>query len=127
MESWMVAHADVDLRVGGLLRTNHDPDGRIGDPRTTINRILAITPKRRFSLQLTETPEGFPLGGMLEGTWYQITLDPVGKDQTLVRCEGHGFQGGPMGYAARAFVDRGNAWALEQLEKTVLARRAHGS
>jgi len=34
MESWMVPHADVDLRVGGFVRTNHSPDGKIGDART---------------------------------------------------------------------------------------------
>ena len=39
MESWMVAHAEVDLRAGGLLRTNHDPNGKIGDEQTVTNRI----------------------------------------------------------------------------------------
>ena len=46
MESWMVAHAEVDLRAGGLLRTNHDPKGRIGDDQTVTNRIKVVTPKR---------------------------------------------------------------------------------
>lgn len=127
MESWMVPHADVDLRVGGLIRTNHAPDGQIGDPMTVTNRILAIKPRRRFSLQLAEAPNAFPFAGALEGTWYEITLDPVGRNQTLVRCEGHGFGGGPVGYAARTFVERGNEWALEQLEKAVVARKARRS
>ena len=124
MESWMVPHAEVDLRVGGFVRTNHAPDGKIGDTRTVTNRILALTPKQKFSFQIAEVPEGIPMVAMLVGTQYEVQLKPLNRKQTRVRCVGRGFPGGPLGYTARAFADRGNAWALQQLQKVFLDRKA---
>jgi len=124
MESWMVPHADVDLRVGGFVRTNHAPDGKIGDPRTVTNRILALQPKQKLSFQIAELPEGIPMIASLLGTWYEIQLKPLTRSQTRVRCVGRGFPGGPTGFAARAFADRGNEWALQQLQKVFVDRRA---
>ena len=124
MESWMVAHADVDLRVGGFVRTNHAPDGKIGDPKTVTNRILAVKPKQKLSFQIAEVPEGFPMIASLVGTWYEIQLKPLTRAQTRVRCVGRGFPDGPFGYAARTFADRGNVWALQQLEKVFVDRKA---
>jgi uncharacterized protein YndB with AHSA1/START domain len=124
MESWMVPHADVDLRVGGFVRTNHAPDGKIGDTRTVTNRILALQPKQKLSFQIAELPEGIPMIASLLGTWYEIQLKPLTRAQTRVRCVGRGFPGGPAGFAARAFADRGNEWALQQLQKVFVDRKA---
>lgn len=124
IESWIVPHADVDLRVGGFVRTNHAADGKIGDPSTITNRILALQPKHKVSFQIAEVPEGIPMVASLIGTWYEIQLKPLTRAQTRVRCVGRGFPGGPMGYAARTFADRGNAWALQQLERVFVDRKA---
>lgn len=123
MESWMVAHAEVDLRAGGLLRTNHDPMGKIGDDQTVTNRIKMVTPKRLFSFEVTEAPTKFPFAGPVVGTWYEVTLIPLGPKRTRIRCVGRGFEGGPMGYAMRVFFERGSDWALAQLQKAVVDRR----
>ncbi len=123
MESWIVAHAEVDLRVGGLLRTHHDPAGRIGDPGTSTQRILALEPNRMLTFLVKETPRGFPLAQSVEGTWYEVRLSPLAHGRTRVRCVGHGFGGGPMDYAARAVVDKGNAMALQQLQKVFANRK----
>ncbi len=124
MESWMVAHAEVDLRAGGLLRTNHDPNGRIGDPQTVTNRIKVVTPKRLFTFEVTQAPARFPFAGPVVGTWYEVTLIPQGPKRTRVRCVGRGFEGGPVGYAMRTFFERGSDWAFEQLQRAVIDRRA---
>ncbi|TMQ66270.1 MAG: SRPBCC domain-containing protein [Candidatus Eisenbacteria bacterium] len=124
MESWMVPHAEVDLRVGGFVRTNHAPDGKIGDPRTVTNRILALQPKQKFSFQIAEVPDGIPMIAMLVGTQYEVQLRPLSRKQTRVRCMGRGFPGGPLGYTVRAFADRGSEWALQQLEKVFVDRKA---
>ena len=41
-ESWNVAHAEIDLRIGGVMRTHYDAAGRIGDPNTIENTILCV-------------------------------------------------------------------------------------
>ncbi|MGH9390717.1 MAG: SRPBCC family protein [Vicinamibacteria bacterium] len=124
MESWMVAHAEVDLRAGGLLRTNHDPKGKIGDAQTVTNRIKTVTPKRLLSFEVTKAPAQFPFAGPVVGTWYEVTLIPLSPRKTRVRCVGRGFEGGPLGYPMRVFFERGSGWALEQLQKAVADRRA---
>ena len=45
-ESWNVAHAEIELKVGGKMRTHYDPKGQIGDPNTIESRILSFEPKR---------------------------------------------------------------------------------
>lgn len=123
LESWIVPHANVDLRVGGFLRTNHLADGKIGDANTVTNRIVALSSKKKFSIKLVEAPKSIPLANSLVGTWYEITLSAVSKTRTRVRCIGHGFPEGPMGYAGRTIAGQGNAWALQQLQKFCLARK----
>jgi uncharacterized protein YndB with AHSA1/START domain len=123
MESWIVPHAEIDLRVGGLMRTNHDPNGTIGDSKTITNRILAIVPKRMFSLQVAGVPAGYPFAESVRGTWYEISLSPLPRGQTRVRCVGRGFGNGPVEFAARAFVDKASAWELGQLQKVFADRK----
>ena len=115
MESWFVPHAEIDLRVGGLMRANRDPKGRIGDAHTITSRIVAIIPRRLFSLRIDDAP-GLPLSDNIEGTWYEIHLNPLSGERTRVRCVGHGFAGGPLGLLARTMVDAGSARALHQLQ-----------
>src|SRR5438105_4536342 len=47
-ESWDVAHAEVDLRVGGKMRTHYSKDGKIGDEGTIEQTILSFDPYRMF-------------------------------------------------------------------------------
>jgi uncharacterized protein YndB with AHSA1/START domain len=124
LESWAVPHAEIDLKAGGFLRTTHNKNGHIGDDMTVTNRILAFTPKKMVSLQVAETPTAIPFANALVGTWYQVILTPLSDGKTRVRCEGRGFDGGPMGYAARAFVDRCNQLGLEDLKKIFADRKS---
>src|SRR5437867_12963489 len=60
MESWMVAHAEIELKVGGKMLTHYDPDGRIGDPNTIEKTILSFDAKRMLSIKATKPPEKVP-------------------------------------------------------------------
>lgn len=62
-----VALADVDLRVGGLIRSRYSAGGVLGDEETVENRILAFEPRRMIAILIERT---------------LITLTEVGKDQT---------------------------------------------
>src|SRR3712207_5587081 len=59
-ESWMTAHSEIELKVGGLMRTNYDPKGTVGDPKTIENMIISYDPERMLSIKVTKAPEGFP-------------------------------------------------------------------
>jgi len=50
-----VAHADIDLKIGGKMRTHYVPNGQIGDANTIENTILCFELNRRSSLARTQS------------------------------------------------------------------------
>ncbi|MBI4718520.1 MAG: SRPBCC domain-containing protein [Planctomycetes bacterium] len=115
MESWMVAHADVDWRVGGKIRTNYDPQGVLGDPGTIENTILAYEPLRMYSIKATRAPENFPFKRAIDGMWSVLELAPLESGRTRVTLTGLGFGNDEESQAMRSFFERGNALTLEKL------------
>jgi uncharacterized protein YndB with AHSA1/START domain len=119
MESWLAPQADVDLKVGGLVRTHQDPKGTLGDPQTLVNRVLALDPGKKFAFRVDRAPEGFPLGQFIVGTWYDVVLDPISHGRTRIRCVGHGFPPGPAAFALKPAFDKGTELVLAELAKAV--------
>ena len=117
IESWLAPQADVDLRVGGAIRTHQDRNGRIGDPQTLVNRVVALAPRRMLTVHVDRAPEAYPWAAAVVGTEYDVYVDPAGRGKTRVRCVGRGFPGGPMGYALRSLFDQGMGLALVQLAR----------
>ncbi|MGH7681064.1 MAG: SRPBCC domain-containing protein, partial [Candidatus Eiseniibacteriota bacterium] len=74
LESWVVPHANVDLRTGGFLKTNHMANGKIGDENTVTSQILDVKSKKKLSIKLVEAPKSIPMAASMVGTWYEITL-----------------------------------------------------
>ena len=116
-ESWMVAHSELELKVGGLMRTNYDPKGRIGDPKTIENTIISYDPERMLSIRVTKAPEGFPFPNAVKAMWTVIYFEPVGPRETRVRFVGLGFGADEESKKMRAFFDRGNAYTLRKLQE----------
>jgi uncharacterized protein YndB with AHSA1/START domain len=119
VESWLAPHAKVDLRVGGYVKTNHEAEGTIGDPMTTVNRVLALTPGKSVMVRVDQTPQGFPFANMLVGTWYEVSLDPVASGRSRLRCVGHGFGGGPTAYMVRPMFERAADMVFDHLRAAV--------
>ena len=120
----MVAHAEVDLRVGGLMRTHYDPKGALGDPATIENTIISFDPERMLSIKVTKTPEKFPFPTAVRGMWTVIYFAPAGPGATRVRIVGLGFGGDEESKKMRAFFDRGNAYTLKKLQERFAPKRS---
>jgi uncharacterized protein YndB with AHSA1/START domain len=58
-ESWAVPLAEIDLKVGGIIKTNYNASGKIGDSTTIITHIVNYVPKRLITLQ-AEITDNFP-------------------------------------------------------------------
>lgn len=116
-ESWMVAHSEVELKVGGRMRTHYDPKGVIGDPKTIENEIICYDPERMLSIRVTKFPEGFPFPNAVRGMWTVIYFEPVSPRTTRVRIVGLGFGDDEESKKMRAFFDRGNAFTLRKLQE----------
>lgn len=118
-ESWAVAHAEIDLRIGGEMRTHYDPNGVIGDKNTIVNQIIAFEPQRMLSIRNTHAPEGFPFKELFGKTWSVIYLDPIDdlRDRTRVRIVGLGYGDGPEWDDLYNFFKAGNGQTLDELKK----------
>lgn len=112
-----VAHAEVDLKVGGSIRTHYDPKGRLGDAETIVNEILAYEPERMLAIRIRQAPAGFPYKDALDGTWTVIYMNPAGDNMTQVRIVGLGYTDSEQSQAMRKFFADGNRWTLDHIAK----------
>jgi uncharacterized protein YndB with AHSA1/START domain len=117
LESWNVAHAEVDLRVGGKMLTHYQADGKIGDPNTIENIVLAVDPKHMYAIQVGSPPEKFPFKEAVKKVWHVIYLDEVGPRQTRVRVVGVGYGNDPESKKLRGFFEKGNAYTMQKLQQ----------
>ena len=123
LRSWLAPQADIDLRVGGLLRTNYNANGSLADAQAIHNTVLSLDPGRMLSIQVSKAPAGFPFANAIQHMWTVVYFDSVGQNQTRVRVVGLGFRADAESQRMRAFFDRGNAATLKQLQRR-FARRA---
>lgn len=113
-----VAQCELDLRVGGVIRSHYDPKGTLGDEGTIHNEILSYERDRMISMRIKKPPQGFPFAEKTwQGTWSVISLSDLGDGRTHVRMVGLGYPESDEGRKMRQFFESGNAWVLAQLQK----------
>lgn len=117
LRSWLAPHAAIDLRVGGLMRTNYNVRGALDDPQTIENRVLSYDPGRMLSIKVAKAPDSFPFPNAIQEMWTVIYLEEAGTGRTRVRVVGLGFGAGDESQKMRAFFERGNAMTLEGLQR----------
>ncbi len=112
---WMAPVAEVDLRIGGTIKTNYNPQARIGDPGTIVHHILSYEPERMITTRFT-APEGAPTKAKAaQAVWWVARLEPLPDGRTRLTYTGVGWGQGPVWDEAYEFFDRGNAWTFQQL------------
>src|SRR5713226_329088 len=117
LESWMAAHAEIDLKLGGKFRMHYDAKGEIGDPKTIENTIICYEPKRMLAIKVSKPPEGFPFPNAVKNMWTVIYFEEIGSAKTRVREVSLGFGSDEESKKMRQFFDRGNALTLQRLQK----------
>ncbi|HLA14909.1 MAG TPA: SRPBCC domain-containing protein [Gemmatimonadaceae bacterium] len=122
LRSWLAPQADIDLRVGGLLRANYNAKGSLADPQTIHNTVLSLDPGRMLSIKVSKAPEGFPFANAIQHMWTVVYFEPAGQNLTRVRVVGLGFRADPESQRMRAFFDQGNATTLKQLQRRFAKR-----
>lgn len=119
-----VAHADVDLRIGGTIRSHYDPRGALGDPNTIVNEILAYEPERMLAIRIKQAPADFPYQNAMRHVWTVVYLTPAGS-MTQVRMVGLGYNDDPESKAMREFFANGNRVTLDRMAKPYWPKCAH--
>jgi uncharacterized protein YndB with AHSA1/START domain len=126
-ESWNVAHADIDLKIGGKMRTHYDAAGRIGDPNTIENIILCFEPSRMLAIQVLNPPEKFPFKNAIKKVWTVIYFENAGPLLTRLRIVGNGYGDDDESRKLRSFFERGNAYTLQKLQEKFATKNAKAS
>ncbi|MCL4741707.1 MAG: SRPBCC domain-containing protein [Phycisphaerales bacterium] len=115
MESWAVPLVgECDFRVGGVMRTNYNPDAGPDDPGWITHHILAFEPRRMYAGRF-DAPPNTPMVKIAEQVWSVTTFEPVGESRTRVRLAMCGWGEGPEWQAAEEFFERGNQWTFDRL------------
>ena len=117
LRSWLAPHAEIDLRVGGLMRTNYNQQGQVGDPQTIENTILSFEPGRMLSIRVSKAPDNFPFPNAVRQMWSVVYFEAAGSGRTTVREVSLGFSTDEESQRMRAFFNQGNATTLNQLQR----------
>ncbi len=117
VESWMVAHAEIDLRIGGLMRTTYKPDGVIGDDSTIENIYMSYQPQRMLSFRVHKAPKNFPFQTAIQKMWTVILLEPITETQTKLTITSNGFEDNEESQKMRQHFIAGNTYTLNKLKE----------
>ncbi len=117
LQAWLAPHADIELRVGGLMRANYSPDGKLGDASTIENRILSFEPERMLSIRVARAPVDFPFKEEVTDMWTVLYFEPLPEARTRIRIVGLGFAPSERAQKMKVFFERGNAYTLTKLQK----------
>ncbi len=92
-ESWAAAKAEVDFKIGGLIRTNYNTDGEIGDSSTIVLHVINYVPKRMLTLQ-AELGNNFPQFMLedAEDLYNMVLFEELGPSKTKVVSYGIGYK-----------------------------------
>jgi uncharacterized protein YndB with AHSA1/START domain len=111
------ALAEVDLRIGGTIRSRYGSDGPLGDAETIENVILAYEPPTMMATRIRKTPRSFPFQNAWKNPWTVVTLTPVGAGRTSVRVASVGFGADEESVAMRGFFEAGNQQVIETIRR----------
>ena len=93
LTTWMSSKAEIDLRVGGTIRTHDGEDAAIGDDGTRTFQVLSVVPGRLLSLR--EGPADDWPNAMKkdhERLRSVMVIEALGEEHVLVRAYYTGFR-----------------------------------
>jgi uncharacterized protein YndB with AHSA1/START domain len=116
LRGWLTPKAEIDLRVGGLIRTNYRENEVLGDPGTIVYTITEIEPQRRLSFQITTPPQNFPFKSAVRQMTTTIYVAAVDERTTALRIVDSGFGVDQESQQMRVFFREGDAITLQRLQ-----------
>jgi uncharacterized protein YndB with AHSA1/START domain len=110
------ALAEVDLRVGGTIRSRYRADGALGDAETIENVIVDYRAPVMMATRISKPPASFPFKQAWKSTWTVLTLTPT-DDGTHLRATSYGYGTDEESLAMRRFFEAGNQQTIETLRR----------
>lgn len=95
-EKWAVPLAEIDLKVGGTIKSNYNPAGAIGDSTTIVTHIINYVPDQLITLQ-AEITDNFPefMKKEADDFYNVIYFRETNEGHTHVKSFGIGYKNTP--------------------------------
>ncbi|MET0661136.1 MAG: SRPBCC domain-containing protein [Steroidobacteraceae bacterium] len=119
------AKADVDLRVGGLVRTQANESGTLDDANSRAREILAFDPLHMLASRPARVPADFPNREAVLKTWTVIYFNSIAGATTHVRVVTLGYDDTAAAQVARAATELRHRATLDQIVKRYRPQCAH--
>lgn len=108
-ENWAVAKAEIDFKLGGLIRTTYDKDTDIGDEGTITLRVINYVPHQMITLQ-ADISANFPefMKEDAEHMYNTILFEEVSPSKTKITSYGIGYKNNDKYKSLLEFFIKGN-------------------
>lgn len=115
-ESWAVAMAEVDFKINGIIRTNYNKNGHIGDDSTITLHIINYIPKRMLTLQ-AELTKNFPefMKADEKDFFNMVLFEEISASKTNVVSYGIGYKNNEKYRSLMTFFINGNEQSYRNL------------
>lgn len=115
-ENWATSMAEMDFKVNGLIRTNYNKDGEIGDESTITLHIINYIPKRMLTLQ-AELTKNFPefMKQDEKDLFNMILFEKISPTKTKVISYGIGYKNNEKYMSLMKFFIQGNEQSYRNL------------
>jgi uncharacterized protein YndB with AHSA1/START domain len=127
LRRWWAPLVEIELAIGGAIRSSFDPGGGLGDEGTIVHTILAFDPGRMIALQPTGYPDAFPFPAAMRATWTVFYLEEFAPARTRITTVGLGYTDSEESQKLRAFFEPANAELMRRLAAALAPRPAAGS
>jgi len=108
-ESWATAIAEIDFRLNGVIKTNYNNEGKIGDESTIVLHIINYVPRRALTLQ-AEVSSHFPdfMQEDEKDLYNMILFEEISPNRTKVISYGIGYKKNEKYLSLLEFFIKGN-------------------
>lgn len=120
IKKWMAPVAILDLRIGGMLKTNYNETAKIDDKGTITLGIISYIPSEILTYKITLN-ELFAEKCRKEDKNLQhiIQLKSLGENKTKIISTMVGWGQGKEWDEAYTFFEKGNEWTFQKLLKSL--------
>lgn len=115
-ENWATSIADIDFKINGLIKTNYNKDGIIGDDATITLHIINYIPKRMITLQ-AELTKNFPefMREDEKDLFNMILFEEISPLKTKISSYGIGYKNNEKYMSLMKFFIQGNEQSYQNL------------
>jgi uncharacterized protein YndB with AHSA1/START domain len=115
--TWAAPVAQVDFRLGGIMESSFQIDGKIGAAGNIRNEIVAFVPHRMIAFRNRQAPPDAPFDAPTFQSLHTVAFfDVVGERATRVTLTQPGYRSGELYDGVYKHFEEGNAWSLGALK-----------